>query len=112
MTVTCGIAGWVDKSLIDSKLFSPLSVKASGDRLKFYATQFSLVEVDSTYYGIPKPESVEAWVAQTPADFTFDVKSFSLFTNHPTKRFLCRPTCAMSYRPTFARGTSISSRCP
>jgi len=85
MGVLCGIAGWVDKSLIDSKLFYPLHAKTSGDRLKFYATQFSLVEVDSTYYGIPKPESVESWVAQTPADFSFDVKSFSLFTNHPTK---------------------------
>src|SRR5438552_8648933 len=85
MTVLCGIAGWVDKSLIDSRLFYPLAVKTSGDRLRFYATQFPLVEVDSTYYGIPKPDSAEAWAAQTPADFSFDVKSFSLFTNHPTK---------------------------
>ncbi|OLC46119.1 MAG: hypothetical protein AUH80_07335 [Chloroflexi bacterium 13_1_40CM_4_65_16] len=85
MTVRCGIAGWVDKSLIDSKLFYPLSVKTSGDRLRFYASQFSLVEVDSTYYGIPKPDNALAWAAQTPDDFTFDVKSFSLFTNHPTK---------------------------
>src|ERR1700694_4602443 len=85
VSVLCGIAGWVDKSLIDSKLFYPLSVKTSGDRLRFYATQFSLVEVDSTYYGIPKPDSAEAWAAQTPPGFLFDVKSFSLFTNHPTK---------------------------
>ncbi len=81
----CGIAGWADKSLIDSRLFYPLAVKTSIDRLRFYATQFALVEVDSTYYGIPKPETVEAWAAQTPAGFTFDVKSFSLFTNHPTR---------------------------
>src|SRR5207249_4696758 len=62
-----------------------MSVKTSGDRLRFYATQFSLVEVDSTYYGIPKKDSAEAWAAQTPPGFLFDVKSFSLFTNHPTK---------------------------
>jgi uncharacterized protein YecE (DUF72 family) len=85
VSVICGIAGWVDKSLIDSKLFYPLAVKTSVDRLRFYASQFSLVEVDSTYYGIPKPDSAEAWAAQTPAGFTFDVKSFSLFTNHPTR---------------------------
>jgi uncharacterized protein YecE (DUF72 family) len=85
VAVQCGIAGWADKSLIDSRLFYPLHAKTSIDRLRFYATQFSLVEVDSTYYGIPKPESVEAWAAQTPPHFTFDVKSFSLFTNHPTK---------------------------
>jgi uncharacterized protein YecE (DUF72 family) len=85
MAVRCGIAGWVDRSLIDSKLFYPLHVKSSEERLQFYATQFSLVEVDSTYYGMPKPENSELWVARTPAGFTFDIKSFSLFTNHPTK---------------------------
>jgi uncharacterized protein YecE (DUF72 family) len=85
MTVVCGIAGWVDKSLIDSRLFYPLAVKTSGDRLRFYASQFPLVEVDSTYYGIPRPETVESWAADTPAGFVFDVKSFSLLTNHPTR---------------------------
>ena len=55
--MVCGIAGWVDKSLIDSRLFYPMSVKTSGDRLRFFATQFSLVEVESTYYGIPKKDS-------------------------------------------------------
>lgn len=85
MTVRCGIAGWVDKSLIDSKLFYPLHVKSSEERLQFYASQFSLVEVDSSYYGMPKPENSELWVARTPQGFLFDVKSFSLFTNHPTK---------------------------
>jgi uncharacterized protein YecE (DUF72 family) len=85
VSVICGIAGWVDKSLIDSRLFYPLAVKTSGDRLRFYASQFPLVEVDSTYYGIPKPDNAEAWAAQTPAGFVFDVKSFSLFTSHPTR---------------------------
>ena len=85
MSVLCGIAGWADKSLIDSKLFYPLQVKTSIDRLRFYATQFPVVEVDSTYYGIPKLETTEGWAAQTPDGFTFDVKSFSLFTNHPTR---------------------------
>jgi uncharacterized protein YecE (DUF72 family) len=85
MTVLCGIAGWADKSLIESRLFYPMSIKSSAERLSFYASQFPLVEVDSTYYGIPKPETVDGWVAQTPAHFTFDVKSFSLFTNHPTR---------------------------
>jgi uncharacterized protein YecE (DUF72 family) len=85
MTVSCGIAGWIDKSLIDSKLFYPLHVKTSDERLHFYASQFPLVEVDSSYYGMPKPENSDLWVARTPEHFVFDVKSFSLFTNHPTK---------------------------
>src|SRR2546421_10139263 len=85
MAVLCCIAVCVHNSLIVSNLFFPLSIKTSGDRLRFYATQFPLVEVDSSYYGIPKPENAEAWAAQAPPDFTFDVKSFSLLTNHPTK---------------------------
>src|SRR5205809_4834676 len=112
MTVTCGIAGWVDKSLIDSKLFYPLSVKTSGDRLHFYASQFSLVEVDSTYYGMPKPENSDLWVARTEPGFLFDVKSFSLFTNHPTKPMALPRTSASSCRTSSARKTSTSSRCP
>jgi uncharacterized protein YecE (DUF72 family) len=85
MTVRCGIAGWVDKSLIDSRLFYPMGVTTADERLHFYASQFSLVEVDSTYYGMPKAENSVLWAARTPPGFTFDIKSFSLFTNHPTK---------------------------
>ncbi|TMD37082.1 MAG: DUF72 domain-containing protein [Chloroflexi bacterium] len=85
VTVKAGIAGWIDKSLIDSGLFYPMNAKSSEERLQFYSSQFLLVEVDSTYYGMPKKENSELWVARTPAGFTFDVKSFSLFTNHPTK---------------------------
>jgi len=85
VTVRTGIAGWIDKSLIDSGLFYPMHAKSSEERLNFYASEFSLVEVDSTYYGMPKKENSDLWVARTPQGFTFDVKSFSLFTNHPTK---------------------------
>jgi uncharacterized protein YecE (DUF72 family) len=85
VAVRCGIAGWIDKSLIDSREFYPGGCTTSEDRLRFYASQFPLVEVDSTYYGMPKKENSEMWVARTPPTFRFDVKAFSLFTQHPTK---------------------------
>jgi uncharacterized protein YecE (DUF72 family) len=62
-----------------------MGVSSSDERLRFYASQFGLVEVDSTYYGMPKRQNSELWVARTPEGFTFDVKSFSLFTNHPMR---------------------------
>ena len=83
--IRCGIAGWIDKSLIDSKAFYPPDATSSEDRLRFYASQFSLVEVDSTYYGMPKKENSLLWVERTPPGFAFDVKAFSLFTHHPTR---------------------------
>jgi uncharacterized protein YecE (DUF72 family) len=55
------------------------------ERLRFYAEQFPLVEVDSTYYFPPSEKNSELWVERTPADFTFNIKAFSLMTKHPTK---------------------------
>ena len=43
-----------------------------------------MVEVDSPYYGLPRVEVVEHWVERTPPGFVFDVKAYSLFTEHPT----------------------------
>ena len=82
--VRCGIAGWVDKELIGSRKFYPPGVTSSEERLHFYASRFSLVEVDSTYHGMPAKRNSELWIARTSPSFRFDVKSFSLFTHHPT----------------------------
>lgn len=82
--IRCGIAGWIDKELIGSKKFYPPGVTSGEERLQFYASQFPLVEVDSTYYGMPPKRNSELWVDRTPESFRFDVKSFSLFTQHPT----------------------------
>jgi uncharacterized protein YecE (DUF72 family) len=82
--VRCGIAGWIDKELISSKKFYPPGTSSSEERLHFYSSQFPMVEVDSSYYGMPTRKNSELWVARTPTDFKFDVKSFSLFTQHPT----------------------------
>jgi len=82
--IRCGIAGWIDKELIGSKKFYPPGVTSGEERLQFYASQFPLVEVGSTYYGMPPKRNSELWVDRTPESFRFDVKSFSLFTQHPT----------------------------
>ena len=43
-------------------------------RLSSYARQFRLVELDSTYYGTPRPEAVQRWAEQTPESFVFTAK--------------------------------------
>lgn len=43
-------------------------------RLEYYATFFDCLEVNSTYYRIPRPSVLEHMASRTPADFVFTVK--------------------------------------
>jgi uncharacterized protein YecE (DUF72 family) len=42
--------------------------------LAFYAQQFCSVEVDSTFYRIPRAQTVSEWKEQTPEGFVFSLK--------------------------------------
>ena len=79
--ILVGSCSWVDKTLVESGWY-PREAKSPEDRLRYYSQRFPLVEVDSTYYAVPLPRNPELWVERTPADFTFDVKSYGLFTHH------------------------------
>jgi uncharacterized protein YecE (DUF72 family) len=81
--IRIGTAGWTDKTLVDSGWY-PQDVNTPEKRLRYYADQFPLVEVDSTYYALPAEQTAAAWKDRTPAGFTFNIKAFSLFTQHPT----------------------------
>jgi uncharacterized protein YecE (DUF72 family) len=81
--IRVGTAGWTDKSLIASGWY-PSDAGNPEKRLKYYASKFPLVEVDSAYYALPAERTAEAWAARTPDGFTFNIKAFSLFTQHPT----------------------------
>jgi len=81
--IRIGTAGWTDKTLIASGWYPP-EADTPEKRLRYYARQFPLVEVDSTYYALPAETTAATWVARTPAEFTFNIKAFSLFTQHPT----------------------------
>ncbi|WP_041259790.1 DUF72 domain-containing protein [Pseudofrankia inefficax] len=82
--ILVGTASWTDRTLIDSGWYPP-EAKTAEQRLQYYARQFPLVEVDATYYAPPSATAVRAWVARSPAHFTFNIKAFSLLTGHPTR---------------------------
>jgi uncharacterized protein YecE (DUF72 family) len=42
--------------------------------LEFYATQLATVEINYTFYRMPKPEIVAGWAATVPDGFTFVLK--------------------------------------
>jgi uncharacterized protein YecE (DUF72 family) len=82
--ILAGTCSWADKSLVDCGRFYPPGLRSPEERLRFYAEQFPLVEVDSSYYGLPSERNAGLWVERTPPGFTFDVKAFRLLTQHPT----------------------------
>ncbi|GAA4337913.1 DUF72 domain-containing protein [Variovorax defluvii] len=85
MRYLVGTASWTDKTLIDCGRFYPPDCKTPEARLRYYASQFPLVEVDSSYYAVPAPATAQLWVERTPPDFVFNVKAFRLFTGHLTE---------------------------
>jgi uncharacterized protein YecE (DUF72 family) len=80
--VLVGTASWTDPGFIAD--WYPGKLPAS-ERLRWYATRFNLMEVNSTFYQIPNRNFAERWCEQTPADFTFDVKLHRLLSRHSTK---------------------------
>jgi len=84
--ILIGTSSWTDPTLIKEGHFYPREARSAEDRLRFYASQFPLVEVDSTYYFPPSERNAELWIERTPKGFTFNIKAYSLLTNHPTRR--------------------------
>ncbi len=83
--IKVGTASWTDKTLLASGWYPDDVAKNPDARLRYYAEHFSLVEVDATYYALPSEDTVASWRDRTPKDFTWNVKAFSLLTQHPTK---------------------------
>jgi uncharacterized protein YecE (DUF72 family) len=82
--VLFGTTSWADRSLVSSGSFYPRRSMTARARLAFYAAQFPLAEVATTYRFPPTPEVAAQWVERTPPGFTFDVRAWSLFTGAPT----------------------------
>jgi hypothetical protein len=59
--ILIGTASWTDKSLIASGRFYPSKSNSAEERLRYYASQFPIVEVDSSYCAMPAPQVAQLW---------------------------------------------------
>ncbi|HTE64824.1 MAG TPA: DUF72 domain-containing protein [Candidatus Binatia bacterium] len=84
-TVRIGTASWTDPTMTAPGVFYPPDATNAEDRLRYYADQFPIVEVDATYYALPTRRMGEAWLERTPPDFTFDIKAHALMTGQPSE---------------------------
>ena len=84
-TVRVGTASWTDPTLIKAGTFYPPGTTSAEARLRYYASRFPIVEVDATYYALPRQEQAGLWVERTPPDFVFNIKAHALLTGHPAQ---------------------------
>ena len=73
--ILLGTSGW-SYAEWESILYS----KKQG-KLKQYSSIFPTVEINSTFYSLPKDEIVFGWVRHTPPDFTFSAKLPQIITH-------------------------------
>ena len=76
-----GLCSWTDAGLVKTGWY-PRDARDAERRLRYYASRFDSVEVDSTYYAIPDEMVAWRWITRTPRDFLFNIKVFGLFTLH------------------------------
>lgn len=81
--IRTGVTAWADPSLVASGWYPP-SARTPEARLRYYATQFPLVENDASYWALPERSRVERWSERTPADFVMNMKAHALLTGHYT----------------------------
>lgn len=60
--------------------FYPEEIPKS-DWLEHYQGQFKTVEVNNTFYNLPKPETLEKWKGRVPDDFVFAAKANRYITH-------------------------------
>ena len=80
--IRIGTCSWAEKSLLESGEFYPPEARNAEARLRYYASRFDTVEVDSTYYAIPDPRTVWLWALRTDDNFVFHVKVYGALTGH------------------------------
>ena len=64
--ILIGTSSWTDPTLVKDGHFYPPDAKSADVRLRYYASQFPLVEVDSTYYFPPSEKNSVLWIERTP----------------------------------------------
>ncbi|HEU0035192.1 MAG TPA: DUF72 domain-containing protein [Kofleriaceae bacterium] len=79
--IKIGTTAWADRVLVDTGWYPP-HVRSPAAKLAYYASQFPIVENDSTYWAFPDRARVATWAERTPPGFTMSMKAHALLTRH------------------------------
>jgi uncharacterized protein YecE (DUF72 family) len=103
MKLNAGTSGYAFKEWKGS--FYPPDLKDDG-MLGYYASKFPTVEINNTFYRLPKEAVLQAWAGQVPEPFTFAIKASQRITHHARLKpegasaveFLLKNTSALAGR--------------
>ena len=70
--ILVGISSWAEPELVHSD-FYPAEAKTPAARLMYYASRFTVAEIDSSYHFFPTQRNLAFWLENTPNTFKFDV---------------------------------------
>lgn len=87
MKLIAGTSGYAFKEWKGS--FYPEEVRDAG-MLAYYAGKFPSVEINNTFYRLPKEHVLREWAAQVPDAFTFAIKASQRITHYAR----LKPECA------------------
>ena len=79
MKLLAGTSGYAFKEWKGS--FYPKELKDDG-MLGYYASKFPAVEINNTFYRLPRESVLREWAAQVPDSFTFAIKASQRITHH------------------------------
>ena len=79
---------------------------AAKDMLRYYAERFPTVEINNTFYRMPKEELLQGWAGQVPESFTFVIKASQRIT-HIKRLKECGELLAYLFRVTSTLGSRL-----
>jgi len=103
MKLHAGTSGFAFKEWKGS--FYPPEVKDDA-MLGYYASRFPTVEINNTFYRLPKEGVLQSWAAQVPEPFTFAIKASQRIT--PFARL--KPECASAVEFLLKNTSSLERR--
>lgn len=75
--------------------------------LGFYASRFPTVEINNTFYRLPKESVLSDWATQVPDAFTFAIKASQRITHHARLKPECADAVGFLLRNTAVLGSRL-----
>ena len=104
MKLLAGTSGYAFKEWKGT--FYPDDLKSEA-WLGYYASKFPTVEINNTFYRLPKENVLREWAAQVPEHFTFAIKASQRITHYSRLKPDCADTVDFLLRNTATLGSRL-----